>query len=197
MLDPVTVAEMHSLQVMADPERWTQGWGLGLSLFRDGDRILAGHNGGMPGHVTFLSYARKERVGSALFIATSAPSFALGRLGLELTAEAADALPAEPGPWRPAAAPPDDVAGLLGRWWTEGQEFVFTWRDGRLEARWAQAPPELEPAVFEPDGPDAYRVVSGRERGEQLRVVRDRGGNVTKLYWATYPVMRSPEIFGL
>jgi CubicO group peptidase (beta-lactamase class C family) len=197
VLDPKTVEEMHALQVMADPERWTLGWGLGLSLFRKGSRILGGHNGGMPGHVTYLSYARRERVGSALLVSSSAPSPALGELGLELTDRAADALATPDVPWRPAGAPPAELAGVLGRWWSEGQEFVFSWRDGRLEARWALAAPELEPAVFEPDGPDGYRVLSGRERGELLRVVRDANGTVTRLYWATYPMTRSPEVFGL
>ena len=36
----------------------------------------------------------------------------------------------------------------------------------------------------------------GRERGEVLRVVRDEQGVVTRLYWATYPFTRTPEIFG-
>jgi hypothetical protein len=29
-----------------------------------------------------------------------------------------------------------------------------------------------------------------------LRVVRDERGEVVKLYWATYPFTRAPEIFG-
>ena len=49
---------------------------------------------------------------------------------------------------------------------------------------------------FEPEGEDRFRTVSGRERGEVLRVVRDESGAVVKLYWATYPFTRSPEIFG-
>jgi hypothetical protein len=50
--------------------------------------------------------------------------------------------------------------------------------------------------VFEPDGEDRFRTVSGRERGERLRVVRDQDGAVAKLYWATYPFTRSPQITG-
>ena len=69
-------------------------------------------------------------------------------------------------------------------------------RTGKLEARFAAAPPEREPSVFEPEGEDRFRTVSGRERGEVLRVVRDESGAVVKLYWATYPFTRSPEIFG-
>jgi hypothetical protein len=89
-----------------------------------------------------------------------------------------------------------EIAQLLGRWWSEGDESIFSWRGGRLEARLADAPSGREPSVFEREGEDLYRVVSGRERGETLRVVRDESGEVVKLYWATYPFTRTPEVFG-
>jgi hypothetical protein len=116
--------------------------------------------------------------------------------GLALVESALDELVLAPEPWRPENAPSEEVDPLLGRWWSEGQEFVFAWRHGRLEARLATAPPEREPAVFEPEGEDRFRTVSGRERGELLRVVRDDEGAIVKLYWATYPFTRTPEIFG-
>ena len=49
--------------------------------------------------------------------------------------------------------------------------------------------------MFEQDGVDRYRTVSGSERGELLSIVRDEDGGVTKLYWATYPFTRTPETF--
>jgi hypothetical protein len=73
---------------------------------------------------------------------------------------------------------------------------IFSYRHGRLEARQATDAPEREPSVFEPEGPDAFRVVSGRERGEALHVVRDERGEVVKLYWATYPFLRTARPFG-
>ena len=82
-------------------------------------------------------------------------------------------------------------------WWSEGDEVIFSWRGGRLEARLATDSAEKEPSVFEQLGGDRFRTVSGRELGELLRVVRDDdGGGVVKLYWATYPFTREPEIFG-
>ena len=39
-----------------------------------------------------------------------------------------------------------------------------------------------------------FRVVSGREPGELLRVVAGPDGSVEKLYWATYPVTRDPRL---
>src|SRR5439155_1182433 len=88
------------------------------------------------------------------------------------------------------------TVGDLGRWGSEGHEFVFSWRSGRLEARVATAPAERAPSAFEPDGEDRFRTVSGDERGELLRVVRGDGGEVVKLYWATYPFTRAPAAFG-
>ncbi len=50
--------------------------------------------------------------------------------------------------------------------------------------------------MFAEEAPDRFRVESGRERGEVLRVVRDDAGAVVKLYWATYPFKREPFTFG-
>jgi hypothetical protein len=68
-------------------------------------------------------------------------------------------------------------------------------RHGRLEARLVAAPDWHPPSVFEPDGVDRFRVASGRERGELLTVIRDEQGEPVKLYWATYPCTRTPEIW--
>jgi CubicO group peptidase (beta-lactamase class C family) len=194
LLRPETVDEMHHVQIMNDDESWKAGWGLGLGLDRSGDRILGGHGGGMPGFITRLAYARKERI---VAVALANGYADMDALGLDLAVTAADAFPAAPEEWRPGAPPPDDVASVLGRWWSEGQEFVFSFRRGKLEARAVDAPPEREPAAFEPVERDLYRTASGRERGERLEVVRDEAGVPVKLYWATYPFLRTPEIFGV
>jgi CubicO group peptidase (beta-lactamase class C family) len=196
VLPAETVEEMHALQVMADPETWRLGWGLGVMLFRRDDRLFAGHDGGMPGHVTSLRYSRKEKVGSVVLMASSAPGPRAAELGTELAVEAAEAFPVAPELWRPEDAPPPELEGVLGRWWSEGAEFVFRYRRGRLEASPAQAPREQEPAGFAPEGADRFRTVSGRERGEVLRIVRDDRGEVVKIYWATYPFTRAPRPSG-
>jgi hypothetical protein len=91
---------------------------------------------------------------------------------------------------------PPHVEELLGPWWSEGTEFVFAARDGRLEARPVGSPRERPPSVFAEEGPDLFRVASGREQGELLRVVRRADGSVDRLYWATYPCTREPRTFG-
>ena len=191
-----SVAEMHDLQVMAEAD-WTRGWGLGIELWRRGDRVFGGHTGGFPGFVSILIYSRRERTGAVL-LTNSSRWPKLGATGLDLAEAALEevALEPEPEPWVPEESPPDEILPLLGRWWSEGDETIFGWRAGRLEARLATSPPEREPSVFEPEGEDRFRTVSGRERGEVLRVVRDDAGEVVRLYWATYPFTRAPELFG-
>jgi CubicO group peptidase (beta-lactamase class C family) len=189
-----SVAEMHDLRVMAEPD-WSLGWGLGIALWRRGERIFAGHTGGFPGFISMLVYSRPERIG-AVVLTNSSRWPKVAETGLNLAEAALEELAPAPEAWSPEQEPPAQVVPLLGRWWSEGDETIFSWRKGRLEARLASAPPAREPSVFEPDGEDRFRTVSGRERGELLRVVRDSDGAVAKLYWATYPFTRSPEIFG-
>jgi CubicO group peptidase (beta-lactamase class C family) len=193
ILAPETVEEMHAVQVMTN-EAWTEAWGLGLGLTRAGERILAGHAGGMPGHVTGFAYSRREGIAAVVLGNTGSDA---EEEAVRLAVTALDALPADSELWRPDGEPPPErVASVLGRWWSEGQESVFSWRSGRLEARLASDPPSKEPSVFVEEAPDRFRVESGRERGELLRVVRDESGSVVKLYWATYPFKRDPFIFG-
>jgi len=64
-----------------------------------------------------------------------------------------------------------------------------------LHARPTESEKPRVVSVFEAEGPDAFRVAEGRERGELLRVVREPEGRIEKLYWATYPVTREPSTF--
>jgi CubicO group peptidase (beta-lactamase class C family) len=193
VLSKETARQMRSVQTIID-DGWTSGHGLGLQMWRRGERVFAGHTGGLPGFVSIMAWLPKENAG-AVVLTSSGTWPSLIDTGLKLAETAADELPASGEEWRPGSEPPDDVTPLLGRWWSEGSEFVFSWRD-RLEARPADLPTVLEPAVFERESGDTWRTVSGRERGEVLRVVRDDDGDVRKLYWATYPFTREPLSFG-
>jgi CubicO group peptidase (beta-lactamase class C family) len=197
VLAPETVDEMRELQVMASPRDWSLAWGLGLMLYRRGDRLFYGHDGGMPGHLARFVVARESKVGAAVALgSTSAPAPGLG-LALDLAEKALETLPPEVEAWEPEGdAPPPEVAGVLGRWWSEGGEWIFGYRRGSLEARHPSWPADMEPTVFEPLGDGRYRTKSGYEAGELLRVVRDERGEVVKLYWATYPFTRAPSTFG-
>jgi CubicO group peptidase (beta-lactamase class C family) len=190
-----TIEAMHQVQIMDDPEDWTLGHGLGLQLVRSGDRVFFGHGGAMPGFLAMLLGRRREGIGAALATNASTPSTAVEEITLELAEKALELFPAEQEAWQPEAEPPPDVAELLGMWWVEGTPFVFWWERGRLRARPTESEKPRVVSLFEPAGPDLFRVAEGRERGELLRVVRDERGEVTKLYWATYPVTRAPSTF--
>jgi CubicO group peptidase (beta-lactamase class C family) len=194
VLSKASIDAMSSVQVMEDNDRWDFGYGLGLQLSRAGDRVLVGHSGGMPGFLSNVSVSRKEKIG-AVVLASSSANIDPQSIAAKLALTTIDQFALAPDPWRPSAAAPPDLAGVLGRWWTEGEEFVFRFRDGKLEARWTQAPEWADWSVFEPLGDDRFRTTQGRERGELLRIVRDPDGTPTRMYWATYPVTRSPETF--
>jgi CubicO group peptidase (beta-lactamase class C family) len=194
VLKASSAAEMHDLQIMVQPD-WTVGWGLGIELWRRGERVFGGHTGGFPGFVSILAYSRHDRIG-AVALTNSGTWDALAKTGSDLVEAALEELPPALEPWAPEERPPAEVEPLLGRWWSEGSETIFSWREGKLQARLASAPAGRAPSVFEPEGEDRYRVVSGRERGEVLTVSRDAQGHVVRLYWATYPFTREAQTFG-
>jgi CubicO group peptidase (beta-lactamase class C family) len=195
VLAPDTLAEMCEPQIMIDRERWTGAFGLGFMLIRSGTRTYVGHTGGMPGHITGLFTHRESGTGGLVLMnTTSAPDPAA--FAIELADHVVEHDPVEPEPWRPGTAVPDELAELVGIWYSEGAPFVFFVKQGRLEAR-AQALPEHKPSsVFEKVADDVYRTVQGREVGELLRITRDPDGRVTKMNWATYLVTRAPLAFG-
>ena len=195
VLAPDTLAEMCEPQIMIDRERWVGAFGLGFMLIRSGDRTFVGHTGGMPGHITGVFTHRESSTGGLVLMnTTSAPDPAA--FAIELAGHVIEHDPIEPEPWRPGPAVPDELVDLLGVWYSEGAPFVFSVKQGRLEAR-AQALPEHKPSsVFEKVGDDLYRTVQGREVGELLRVTRDADGRVSKMNWATYLVTREPLAFG-
>ena len=190
-----TLDLMARVRTMADETTWSLGWGLGLELFRCGDRIFAGHGGAMPGFLAGLVVDRGERTGAAVLMNTGSHADPTG-VALDLAIAALDALPRVPAPWGPAGPPPAELDGMLGSWWTEGEEMIISLRGGRLQAELCGGPVGRNISYLAPDGRDRWRVVEGRERGELIRAVRDDDGSVTKLYFATYPLTRMPSTFG-
>jgi CubicO group peptidase (beta-lactamase class C family) len=182
--------EMRTVQVIADHERWTAGYGLGLGLVRDGERILAGHSGSMPGFIAGMYFSAMEKV--AIAVLTNDSGALLGDLELGLVRTTVEEWPAAPETWSVGEAPPDDVVPLLGAWFIEASQLVFRWREGKLEARFDRVADWQPSSVFERQTPDRWRTVSGPERGEALRIERDEGGAVKRMIWAGYPVTREP-----
>jgi hypothetical protein len=194
VLAPESVELMTSVQTMADPYRWTLAWGVGLMLVRKDERIYCGHDGGMPGYVANVLVDRDDKLGAAVLV--NGENVRPAELALELIEKTRERFPPEIHAWRVGEPPPPGLSSALGRWWSEGSEYVFRWHEGRLEARWSEAPAWQPWARFEPLDADRFRTVFGRERGELLRLVRDSEGTVARMYWATYPFSRRPEVTG-
>jgi CubicO group peptidase (beta-lactamase class C family) len=182
--------EMRTVQVIADHERWLAGYGLGLGLTRDGDRILAGHGGSMPGFIAMLNFSAKEKLVSAVL--TNESEADTSELGVALVRMTADEWPVAPEPWRVGDPPPEEVVPLLGIWFMEAARLVFRWREGKLEARYDGMPDWRPSAIFERETDGRWRTVSGPEHGEPLRIERGDDGSVTRMVWAGYPVTREP-----
>jgi CubicO group peptidase (beta-lactamase class C family) len=191
-----TLEEMCQPQLLMDTDRWQGAMGLGLFLIRSGTRVYAGHTGGMPGQISGVFTHRESGTGGVVLMNGSvSPDPAV--FAVELADHVLDHEPEPPEVWRPGTEFPDELAELVGRWYSEGQPFDFSIRQGRLEARGAMLPEHKPSSVFEKVGDDLYRTVSGRERGELLRITRNPDGKVARMYWATYPVTRDPLPFGV
>lgn len=182
-----TVEEMRTIQTMDDHARWTVGYGLGLQLFRDGERIMAGHGGSMPGFIATVRVSAADRVGCAVL--TNESTARMGALGSKLIATTVERWPVPPRVWSVQEAPPAEVEPLLGIWYMEGAQLVFRWRDGTLQAQFTDAAEWEEPAVFEQGADGRWRIVSGWEHGEVLRIEQDR------LVLSGYPVTREPGVW--
>lgn len=195
VLSADTVEEMCQPQILADLDRWELAWGLGLMLLRADDRMYVGHTGGMPGHVSGMFVHRTSgTAGISLMNTSTAPDPAA--LAVDLAGYVVEHEPVEPELWSPGTEVPAELVGLLGRWFSEGQAFTFSVRQGKLEARGEDAPAHKPPSIFTKLGADVYRTESGRETGELLRISRDTGGAVTTMNWATYLFTREPYAFG-
>jgi CubicO group peptidase (beta-lactamase class C family) len=195
VLAPETVEEMRSFQSMVDLTKWRLGYGLGFALYRLDDRVFAGHDGAHAGFLAHVDTLPETKTGAAV-LTNSGAGVTISELGLTLSRAVADAYPPVPEEWRPGEAAPEELEGVLGRWWSEGHEVVFSFRRGKLESLFVDARLDLGRSVYEQESPDVYRVARGYERGEQLRIVRDESGEPVKLYFATYPVTREPRTFG-
>ena len=178
---------MRTVQSIADHTRWTAGYGLGLALARDGDRIVAGHGGSMPGFIAFVGVSAADKIGAALL--TNSSTARIDELGLKLIATTVEQWPVSPEPWSVEDPPPAEIERLLGIWYLEGDQVVFRWRGGKLEAQFSESPDWLPPAVFEQGADGRWRVASGWEQGEVLRVEEDR------LVLSGYPITREPGVW--
>jgi CubicO group peptidase (beta-lactamase class C family) len=193
VVDPETVREMCAPVVIGDVDSWTAGHGLGLQLWRDGERVYVGHTGSMPGYLAVLAVHRPSRTGVVAFAnAYTLHGGGIGRMGRDVLTAVLDREPTRPTPWRPGAMPPADIEPLTGRWWWMGQEFQAAWDTGTRELVVSAVGQPGAPWRFVPDGQDRWRCRSGDNDGELMRVRRGRTGAVSALDIATFVFTRDP-----
>ncbi|GAA5191637.1 serine hydrolase domain-containing protein [Rugosimonospora acidiphila] len=194
VLDPATLAQMCTPVVISDVDAWTSGHGLGVQLWRRGERVYVGHTGSMPGYLAVLAVHRPSRTGVVAFAnAYTLRHGGISGLGLDLLDAVLDREPARIAPWRPGAAPPPEVEVLTGRWWWMGTEYESAWdAAGRALVISSLDRPGATPWRFTQDGVDRWRCRSGSNDGEIMMVRRSGTGAVTALDIATFVFTRDP-----
>jgi CubicO group peptidase (beta-lactamase class C family) len=192
VLSRETVDEMCTPVVVVD-ESWTAGHGLGPQLFRDGERVYAGHGGSMPGYLAQIVVHRPSRTGVVVFANSyNLRGTSVRAVGIEVLRTVLEAEPAAAEePWKPSAPPAGEAAQLCGRWWWMGREYQVS-ADGPDVVMAAVQTPGV-PQRFGREAPDRWRGRSGENEGEILTVLRTPDGQVDRLDIATFVFGRDPD----
>jgi CubicO group peptidase (beta-lactamase class C family) len=191
VLPAATVAEMCAPVVISDLETWSSGHGLGLELYRSGERVYVGHGGSMPGYLAHLAVHRPSRTGSVVFAgAYTLAGRRIDDLNRRILTTVLDAEPVPVKAW----SPPMNVAAeheLAGTWWWMGRslEMHFDPVGSLLVGR-----PYLVPNnwIFKNEATDLWRCTSGANDGEVMRVRRDASGRPSEMDIATCVYTRLP-----
>lgn len=191
VLAAATAAEMAGLATVSDDRTgWVGGHGLGLQLFRNGSRRLAGHTGSMPGFVATLWLSPDDGL-AAMAMANATAGPAISRLVADLIELVAVAEPVEPDVWEPRSASDPHLLALVGPWYWGPTPFALRLMSGH-DVELVALLGTGRQARFTPAGPDMWTGVDGYYRGETLRAVRGPGAEVTHLELASFVFTRAP-----
>lgn len=127
LIRPSSLREMQRVQYI-DPD-WETTWGLGFSVRKEGERVLARHGGGCPGFYTEFRIEPKTKIGAIVLTNTigsdpggmAAQAFALVGPAIQKAIDAPDDAPERDGAL-------ERFAGLYGTIW--GRTAVVPWDDG-------------------------------------------------------------------
>lgn len=193
VLAPAAVDEMCAPVVITDLTTWTAGHGLGLQLWRCGERVYVGHTGSMPGYLAALVVHRPTATGVVCFAnAYTLRGAGIGEVARSILTAVLDREPVPVAPWRPGALPPPEAEPLTGRWWWMAQEFQLSWDARRRQLVMIDLADPGDEWRFTAEGPDRWRCRSGANHGEVMQVRRARSGAVTALDIAGCVFTRDP-----
>nr|WSZ97239.1 beta-lactamase family protein [Streptomyces sp. NBC_00857] len=190
VLSAASVAELRTPSVPPEAGQWDGGYGLGVQFASQGDRILAGHTGSLPGFVACLWVSVEDGVAAvALANATSGPP--IGVVAADLLGIVADAEPRIPAPWRPLPEVDQALMALTGPWYWGTHPFGLKLAADRgLELHPLRGSGRGSRFVVEPD--DTWTGLDGYYAGETLRVVRRPDGSVDHLDLGSFVFTREP-----
>jgi CubicO group peptidase (beta-lactamase class C family) len=190
VLPAATLAEMRTPASPPGDDAWAGGYGFGLQLFRQDERMLYGHSGSMPGFLATLCVSPADGVGGiTLANATSGPDIA--GIAIDLVSIVADNEPRLPARWKPLAEVDQALLALTGLWYWGPRAYALRLlADRGLELGPATGRGRASRFRAEPDG--TWTGLDGYYTGETLRLVRGPDGTVDHLDLGSFVFTREP-----
>lgn len=190
VLHPDTIAEMREPAHVDDADAWTSGYGLGLQVFRESGRRLAGHGGSMPGFLASVVVDPRTTTG-ALAMANSTTGVGIMTVAFDMLKLLDDYEPALPAEWHPMPEVDPDLLALTGPWyWGVTPYTLHLMAGGWLNLKPASGAGRASRFRPEPDG--TWIGLDGYYSGETLRVIRRPDGTPSHLDLATFTFTRTP-----
>jgi CubicO group peptidase (beta-lactamase class C family) len=186
VLSAGTIEEKATPQAVDPGEGLTAGYGLGLRMHADGDHLLIGHTGSLPGFLAGLFVDRDRGLGAVTL--ANATFGRCATVPLDLVRVLASYEPPIPDEWVPEATIAEGPE-LLGQWFWGNTPYTVRVSDGTLLL--ALGAGSRAPRLV-PDGAGGFTGQDGYFAGEQLRVVRDADGEILHLDLATFVLTRTP-----
>jgi CubicO group peptidase (beta-lactamase class C family) len=190
VLHPDTVAEMREPAHVDDADTWTSGYGLGLQVWRESGRRLAGHGGSMPGFLASVVIDPRTTTG-ALAMCNSTAGVGIMTVALDILKLLDDYEPALPAEWLPMPSADPKLLALTGPWyWGATPYAIHLMAGGWLNLRPVSGTGRA--SRFRPESDGTWTGIDGYYAGETLRVVRRADGSASHLDLATFVFTRTP-----
>jgi CubicO group peptidase (beta-lactamase class C family) len=189
VLNADTLAELREPVSVEQTREWTNGYGLGLRVLRQGGRTMVGHQGSMPGFLADVLIDVDEQVGAVTLANTTS---GVSGVAADLVGIVVDAEPRLPAEWAPVDALDESVLEIVGQWYWGPAGFVLRARGSELLELTRMS--GGEPFRFRPSGDGTWTGLNGYYAGETLRIARagEGRGRVSHLDLATFTFTREP-----